>query len=60
MKLPVFCLLAVLLYISSRRRKECLDHQPLSQRTSLHGGDEDGNFFFFFYPSNVTLMEDRS
>lgn len=43
----MFCLLAVLLYIIAAQ-EECFDHQPLSQRTSLHSGDKDG-FFFFFY-----------
>lgn len=41
----MFCLLAVLLYITAAP-EECFDHQPLSQRTSLHSGDEDGFFFY--------------
>lgn len=41
---PVFCLLAMLGYIRVAQ-EECLDHQPLSQRTSLHSGDGDGCYF---------------
>lgn len=61
---PVFCLLAVFLYITVAQ-EECLDHQSLSQRTLLHTGDGDGFwmdfifFFFFFFPSNVTLIESQ-
>lgn len=50
----MFCLLAVLLYIIAAQ-EECFDHQPLSQRTSLHSGDKDG----FFFISNVTLIESQ-
>lgn len=57
----MFCLLAVLLYIIVAQ-EECLDHQPLSQRTLLHSGDGDGFFYLFIYffsSSNVTLIESQ-
>lgn len=59
---PVFCLLAVFLHITVAQG-ECLDHQSLSQRASLHAGDGDGfwmDFGLFFSSSSSSSSEAMS